>query len=143
MHRTTVDVFMLLAILVSATLLSAQGRGAGSGVPMYNSKTEVTFAGSVEDVLQQHSCMGKQPGVHLMVKTPSETEEICVGPSGFIEQKGFSFLKGDRVEITGSRLKLAGKEVVVARQITKDNETLTLRNAQGVPLWSGGRRRTN
>jgi hypothetical protein len=35
---------------------------------------------------------------------------------------------------------MAGKEVVFAREITKDGKTLVLRNAQGVPEWSGGRR---
>ncbi len=58
----------------------------------------------------------------------------CMGDTAF------SFAKGDQVEALGSKVRAGGKEVIVAREITKDKRTLVLRNGQGVPQWSGGRR---
>ena len=135
----------LLSVIIFGTLTTAtlaQGRGAGPGMPMYDVKTEATLTGTIEDV-QQQPCMGRRTGTHLTLKTESETVDVCLGPPAYVQEKGFSFTKGERVEVIGSRVKLGGKDVVVARQITKGNEVLTLRNAQGIPAWSGGRRRNN
>lgn len=136
---------VLFAVIILAALTTAafaQGRGAGRGTPMYDPKTEATFTGSIEDVRQQ-PCMGNRNGTHLVVKTQAETVEVCLGPPAYVQEKGFSFAKGEQVEVIGSRVKFGGKDVVVARQITKDNQVLTLRDAQGIPAWSGGRRRSN
>ena len=132
---------VILAALATAVLAQG-GPAAGRGTRMYDPKTEITLTGSIENV-QQQSCMGGRTGTHLMLKTQSETDDVCVGPPGYVQQKGFSFAKGDQVEVIGSRVKFDGKDVVVARQITKEKQVLTLRNAQGIPAWSGGRRRSN
>lgn len=134
-------VFMLIVCIGVTTAVLAQG-GPRRGMPMYDPKTELSLSGTVEDI-QTQGCMGRGPGIHLMVKTESERAEVCVGPSGFVQQKGFSFAKGDQVKVTGSKVKLGARDVVIARQIVKDNQTLTLRDAQGIPQWAGGRRRSN
>lgn len=137
---------VLFTVVFLATLgmaaLAQGGPTGGRGTPKYDPKTEVTLTGSIEDV-QQQPCMGGHTGTHLMLKTQSEADEVCLGPATYIQQKGFSFAKGDQVEVIGSRVKFNGKDVVVARQITKEKQVLTLRNAQGIPAWSGGRRRSN
>ena len=134
-------VFMLVVLIGIATAVLAQG-GPRRGMPMYDPKTELTLSGSV-DGIQNQGCMDRGMGTHLMLKTQTETVEVCVGPSSFIQQKGFSFAKGDQVEVIGSKVKLGQTEVVIARQITKDNQTLTLRDAQGIPQWAGTGRRSN
>lgn len=142
MRRKAATVFMILIVATFTTAVLAQGRGPGQG-PLYDPKTEVTLTGSIDDVQQQPCCMGRRTGTHLVLKTQSETVEVSLGPTSYVQQKGFSFAKGDQVEVIGSRVKLGGKDLVVARQIVKDNQTLTLRNAQGIPEWSGGRRGSN
>jgi hypothetical protein len=138
--------WLLLAVIALLTLMTtavlAQGRGPGKGVPNYDPKTEVTVKGTIEDV-QQHPGKGNWTGTHLILKTDSETFEVHVGPSAFVNQHQFSFAKGDTVEVTGSKVTIGGKEALLAREIIKDGKTLVLRNAQGVPEWSGGRRRSN
>ncbi len=133
MQKHNAILLALLAIFAIAAV--AQGPGYGRNSPMYDPKTEVTMTGTVDDILQRN-CMGKQNGVHLLLKSESENVEVCVGPASFVQQKGFSFSKGDQLEVIGSRTKVRGKDVVIARQITKANQTLTLRDAQGVPAWS-------
>ncbi len=135
---------LLLIVLAAATVAVAQG--PHSPMP-YDPKTEVTLTGSVDEV-QPRGCMHSQccasqqgGGVHLMLKSESDVIEVCVGPASFVQEKGFSFVKGDSIEVIGSRVKMAGKEVVIARQITKDKQTLTLRDSKGIPGWAGKRRR--
>ena len=129
---------ILLAVFVSAVLAQAQ-RGSGMGMPNYDPKTETTVAGAVQEV-QQHQMMGHQ-GTHLIVKTNTGELEIHLGPSSYLTQHQFSFAKGDQVEVAGSMVKMGGKDALLARQIKKDGKTLVLRNAQGIPAWSGGPRR--
>jgi hypothetical protein len=48
-----------------------------------------------------------------------------------------TFAKGDTLKVVGSQVTMAGQEVVIAREITKGDQVLTLRDAKGFPLWSG------
>ena len=47
--------------------------------------------------------------------------------------------KGDTVEILGSRITINDGVVLIAREIKKDKETVTLRDDSGRPLWARGR----
>ena len=61
-----------------------------------------------------------------------------LGPSNFIADKGFSFAKGDEVEVTGSKVTVGGGESLIAREITKGGKTLVLGDKTGKPEWSRG-----
>jgi hypothetical protein len=120
-----------------------QRRGQmGMGPMTYDTTTEVTLKGSVEMVenVTQQQRMGSQNmgGTHLTLKTDKETVDVRVGPSSFLTEHKMSLAKGDKIEVTGSRVKFGDAEAVVAREIKKGDQTLTLRNAQGVPAWAGG-----
>jgi hypothetical protein len=129
-----------LALTTTAAL--AQGRGPGMGMPNYDPKTEVTVKGTIEEVQQQQGKNGWM-GTHLLLKTESGTQEVHAGPSGYITEKQFSFAKGDAIEVIGSKVMIQGKDALLAREIVKDGKTLVLRNAQGIPQWSGSRWRSN
>ncbi len=130
-----------LGLAFAATAL-AQGQGMGMGMRNYDPKTEVTVKGTVEDVQQLQGMHGWM-GTHLLLKTDSGTMDVHVGPSDFVTENNFSFAKGDAIEVIGSKVTIQDKEALLARQIVKDGKTLVLRNAQGIPEWSGGRRRNN
>ena len=76
-------------------------------------------------------------GTHLLVKTNTETIEVNLGPANFISREGFTFAKGDSVEILGSKAPMGDAEVLIAREVTKDGKKLTLRDETGRPLWAG------
>lgn len=103
---------------------------------MYNPATETTVKGSVEDFTQ--GARGMMMGTHLTVKTAEGETQVMLGPTQFIADKGFSFAKGDQVEITGSKITMGGVEWLIAREVIKDGKTLTLRDKSGKPEWSGG-----
>lgn len=130
---------IVIAMLVLALGVSAFAQGP-HGMRNYDPKTEVTVKGTVEDVQQQAARKNGRMGTHLILKTDSGTLPIHVGPSAYIANKQFSFVKGDEIEVLGSKVSIGGKETLLAREITKQGKTLVLRNAQGVPQWAGGPR---
>lgn len=131
--------FLIGASLLLASLASTAAAQGGYGRRMYDPKSEVTVKGSVEEVRQQTGKNGWN-GTHLTLNSDAGTFDVHVGPSSYIAQKQFSFAKGDKIEVVGSKVTISGKEALLAREITKDGKTLVLRNAQGIPEWSGGRR---
>jgi hypothetical protein len=60
---------------------------------------------------------------------------IMVGPSSYVEKRGFRFTIGDYIKVSG--FTVAGeKNTLVAKEITKNKQILKLRNNEGSPLWS-------
>jgi hypothetical protein len=109
---------------------------------MYDPASETSLKGTVEAVTQQ--ARGQMMGTHLTIKTAEETREVILGPAQFITSKGFAFVKGDAIEVTGSRITMGAMEFAIAREVVKDGKTLTLRDKTGTPQWAGsglGRKR--
>jgi len=111
--------------------------GMNMSMMRYDGSTETTITGTVEDVL--HPQMGRMNGTHLLVKTETGTIEVHVGPSNFVTNAGFTFAKGDSIQVLGSKKTIDGKEAVIAREVTRDGKTLTLRDKTGRPLWARGK----
>jgi DNA/RNA endonuclease YhcR with UshA esterase domain len=65
-----------------------------------------------------------------------------LGPTNFLTQKGFTFAKGEQIEVTGSSVKYNGADAVIAREVKKGDKTVTLRDKKGVPEWAGRRQST-
>ncbi len=114
------------------------GRGMGGG-RMYNPKTETTVSGTVDQVntISRGAGWG---GTHLDLMTESGKLDVHVGPTRYVASQGFKFAKGDKIEVTGSKVTWQDHEAIIAREIKMGGKVLTLRNAQGIPEWAGGRR---
>ena len=137
---STVMVIAAAVIVWAVPSAYCQGMGGGKGGGrIYNPSTETTVNGTVEQV---RTISGERGwgGTHLDLKTESGTFDVHLGPSAFLSSKGFQFAKGDQVEVTGSKVTFQGHEAIIAREVKKGGKVLTLRNAQGIPEWSGGRR---
>jgi DNA/RNA endonuclease YhcR with UshA esterase domain len=133
---------VMLSLLLGTIGIAMQaqtGPGPGKCMSNYDPKTEATMSGTVDRVTQQNGHGGWQ-GTHLFLKTDTGTMEVHVGPADYITSQQFSFATGDVVEVTGSKVKIQHQDVLIAREIKKEGKTLVLRNAQGVPSWSRGRR---
>ena len=128
-----------LLVIAVALLSGAQTAAPVKSAAVYNSATEVTMNGSVEIVEQISEPQGRS-GIHLNLKADQQTIEVHVGPSWFLTQNKISFVKGDQIEVTGSKVKFGNSDVLIAREIKKGENTITLRDARGIPAWSRGRR---
>lgn len=116
--------------------------------PAYDIKNETTFRGTVEAVenVAPEGRMGRRmggrsmSGTHIRLKTESGTLDVHLGPTSFLEEKKLKLEKGDEIEVLGYRMKMGDDDVVLVRQLTRGDETWTLRDANGRPLWRMGRR---
>jgi hypothetical protein len=128
------SVTVLIAGLAGAAY--AQGgmrRGGGN----YNPATETTLIGTVDRIDTLPSPGRGGGGLHLILAAPAGPIEVHVGPASFVSSKNVAFAKGDAVTVVGSKVTMAGQEVVIAREIKKGDQVLTLRDAKGFPLWAG------
>ncbi len=128
------------SLLVLPIASAQQGQGPGQQARMYNPATEKTVKGSVEEIKTVTGRHGWN-GTHLTLKAEDKTFDVHLGPASFLKEKGFSFEKGDQIEVTGATAEIGGSETLIARQVKKGDKTLVLRDAQGIPKWSGGWRR--
>jgi hypothetical protein len=101
--------------------------------PEYDTKTEVTIKGVVDD-FHESKMRGDHPGLHLMLKTETEVVEVHACPVRFMSELEFAIEKGDEVTVVGSRPEAGG--IVVAREITKGQTSLILRDKTGAPVWT-------
>ena len=131
--------FVMLNLSLAVSIAYAQKRkGQMQGMPRYDTATEVTLRGTITKVESHMGRMGWN-GTHLVVSFEGETLSVHVGPSTSVDQQGFSFAAGEQIEVTGSRIKFEGTDVLVAREIKKGEKVLTLRNSRGIPVWSRNR----
>jgi len=107
---------------------------------MYDPKTVETIGGEVVSVDEMRPMKGMSSGVHLTVKTGTETISVHLGPAWYIANQDVKISSGDKVSITGSRITFNGKPAIIAAEVKKGDEILKLRDENGYPVWSGWRR---
>lgn len=101
----------------------------------YDPATEVTLKGSIDD-MQELSDPAGQAHIKLLLKTGQGLTEVRLCPREFLDALEFALAKGDDVEITGSRVKVDDKEIVLGRTVVKGNNILVLRDKKGNPAWT-------
>lgn len=128
-------------LLVNSSAFAQQGgRGRSAQAPLYDPSTEITLKGTIEEI-KQVSRSGAWTGTHLTVKADQGTFDVHMGPTAYLAKNQMTFAKGDSIEVTGAKVKYAGADSVLAREVRKGDKTLTLRDAAGIPRWSRGRGR--
>jgi hypothetical protein len=80
-------------------------------------------------------------GVYLTVKTETgafktDILEVYVGPVDFVKAFGITFAKGDQIQVIGSNVKVDGAALILAREVTRKETTLILRDKNGEPFWN-------
>jgi len=108
---------------------------------MYDSKTVETVRGEVVSVDTITPAKGMSYGIHLTLKTGTETVSVHLGPAWYIENQDVKIEPKDAVEISGSRITFEGKPAILASVVKKGSEMLLLRDENGIPVWSGWRKR--
>jgi len=74
--------------------------------------------------------------VRLIARTEADRRvNIYLGPASFLRGFEVKFEKGDRIHVVGSQVEFGGGTIVLAREVTKDQATLYLRDRQGNPYW--------
>lgn len=120
--------FLALAVVILAIFAFAEAP------PKYDPATETKIKGVVEELKFVPSTGGK-PAAYLAVKSGSDTAQVFLCPKTFLDDMGATFKPGDAVEITGSKVKQDGGDLILAREVVKGDDTLTLRFKDGKPAW--------
>jgi hypothetical protein len=106
----------------------------------YDPATEATLTGTIDEVKNLTAGGRGAGGIHLALGTASGPIEVHVGPAWFLSSKNVTFAEGETLTVVGSRMTMGGRAIMIAREIRKGDQVLTLRDASGFPLWSARNR---
>lgn len=124
-----------LALAVTGSQAFANNTsGATASDPVYNTATVMNVHGTVASV-QRVPAGNPLAGLHLTVNSEAGAFDVYVGPSDFLRFLRVRFLAGDRIEMTGSKVKLENTDVILAREVNDGRAQITLRDANGAAAW--------
>ncbi|MGO9540937.1 MAG: hypothetical protein ACLPN2_10130 [Terriglobales bacterium] len=124
-----------LSLLLSLTpALSQKAQPEGPRLPNYDLQAEMKTKGEIDEV-NLLSVGTRKDFTELIIKQGEEKIHIYVCPKPFEEEMGISFIKGDQIAVTGSKVKHEGADVILARELVKGEDTLMFRDAKGAPVW--------
>ena len=139
--RTAAIVMLLVGVIVAlSTTGFAQSKAA---LPKYDAATEVHINKATILDTKEITLPNGQQRFRLIVKAGDDTLEVCLCPKAFLEMMDSAFAKGDDVEIVGSKVKEGeDKTIILAREVTKGQNTLILRDKKGDPVWTWMEKKT-
>ena len=126
----------ILSVAVIATLLLTFGvkpRGpTEQGAALYNIASESTLKGVVRAV-EDFSCpvSESEMGRHLQLQTDKGMVQVHLAPARVMRSQKFTFAPGDQIEVLGSKRSLQGQDSIIAREITRGNESFFIRDRDG------------
>jgi sporulation protein YlmC with PRC-barrel domain len=125
---------------------AGETRGGGWGVDtpygrLYDPAKEQIISGQVVSIETSAPMPGMAPGMQMLVQTDDgKNTRVQVGPTWYLERQDLDVKENTRVQITGAQAEIDGQPVLLAREVQFDGQLLTLRDMQGMPMWSSVRR---
>ncbi len=120
--------FATMAVSLDAHAASVSRTGRGFG-PVYDAAHETTFEGTIQEVVLKHTA-GSPGGMHLMVAGPQGLVDAHLG--SFMSKEAKEVLQpGVPVHLVGANTTEHGKTYFLARQLTVDGKTITVRSPRG------------
>ena len=104
---------------------------------LYDPAEEQTISGQVVRIETSAPMPGMAPGIQMLVQTDDgKSTRVQIGPVWYLERQDLDMKENIHVQITGARAEMDGQPVLMAREVQLDGQVLTLRDAQGMPMWS-------
>lgn len=103
-------------------------------VPKYDAATETKVKGVV-DQLKLVPPSGTKAIVYVTLKSGADSVEVFLCPKKFLDDMGIEFKEKEEIEVTGSKVKQDGADLILTREVVKAGETLTMRFKDGKPAW--------
>jgi len=104
----------------------------------YDPQTVETLKG---EVIKVEISSRRFQTVHLELKTGKETVFVFLSPDSFLQQQKLTLAPGDKLEVTGSRIKHPQVALILAGEVKKGNQAVKFRDEKGQPLWPRGMKR--
>ncbi len=133
--RSHVPTIVACALLLSAATDAQMRRQQGGGPPPYDLKAEVTVTGTV--VGTETLTPPDRPELTMLLLTvKGEKLGVFVGPSEWVVKQKFEFTKGAEAQVLANTgFRYPGGPAIQPRTIKIGKRTLTVRDANGAPLW--------
>jgi hypothetical protein len=133
--RRVLFLAMFVAVLCVDSASAQKNQTNTASPPKYDLKTEAKMNGTVEELKLPAKGSEKEPA-HLLVMNGTDTVDVYLCPKSFLDDMGVSFKKGDEIALTGSKVKQAAADLILAREVVKGTDTLVLRDDKGTPIWN-------
>lgn len=141
-HALIAAALLAVALALPSPAAAQGGRpGPGrAGVPLYDTATVQTLTGTVVSIDTIAGPRALGGGIHLQLRTGSETIPVHLGPAWYMNQERVRLAAGDRITVRGSRIDYQGAPVLVAAELTRDRDraVVRLRDGRGIPAWTRG-----
>jgi len=124
-----------IGVLAAVVAAAQPGQCCAQGVPKYDPNTELTVTGTIDKVTLHDTGMDWK-GVHLEMTSDGTPLEVHLGPDFFINAAKIELGEGDEVTVVGSKVSYEGKDILIAKRITKGTVGLQLRDDLGRPVWA-------
>ena len=120
--------------LLSASLAGAQQQptAVAQASFAYDSSHETQIQGTVVAFMRGSEVAPIGP--HATIQTSSGIVDVHLGNADTLKINGVALATGDLVKIVGANHNFGNGNVFLARVLQKGNQTVTLRNAKGIPL---------
>jgi hypothetical protein len=123
---------VIAVVLMISGVVSVHRPLTAQGDALYSPANETTVKGRVSGA-QDFTCAvaGHEMGSHLTLDTPQGPILIHLAPARVMRSQQFSFATGDQIEIVGAKFSFHGQDGVIAREVTRGNETFVIRDPGG------------
>ena len=113
--------------------------GQAQPEPRYDTATVVSLSMTVTEIREVPKG-SPLSGLHLIVADSDReaTTEVYVAPTHYLKELQITYARGDRLQITGSKVKFGSGAIVLAREVRRNVDTAYFRDEKGKPYWSGG-----
>jgi hypothetical protein len=139
MRRNPDSIYATLCILFLGAS-AAWGQPREVCCPKYDKASETTVEGVVEEVETRFG-QAASAGIHLIVRAGEDLYDVHLGPKSYVRKQNLAFAEGDTITMVCAPVIGAERDSpdapleVVARQITRGDATVVLRDADGRPRW--------
>ena len=131
----TINIIVGSAAIILVIVFSSVGPRPEKASPAYNAAAEITISGVVAETREFSCPISDDQGLHLVLRSDHSVLLVHVAPARFLRSQNFQFHAGDSVEVVGTRVNYQQQDALLAREVTRGNEVLIVRDHQGRPLW--------
>jgi hypothetical protein len=141
-YKMKTKIFILFTSLIISFFFNCtySQSGLNPGIDynsIYDLKTVEITGGTVTSVDKVYSDKNNTNyGVHITLYSGNIQIPVQLGPVWYIENQDVLINAGDYVTVTGSRVIYKNEQVIIAKEVTKEDKVLMLRDSNGYPLWA-------
>lgn len=131
-------------LFLGSVLLTILAWGADAGAQLkklYDPQKTVILQGQIDKLetitRQGRQAVNNRKTLIAHLKTEQGTVVVHLGPPEFLAQQDFRPQTGDILQVTGGKVTTRRGEAVLAITVSAAGQTYQLRDANGVPVWTG------